>query len=371
VKKVAIFINNLMGGGAERIVSYLLNEGYERFEMHLILLENQIAYEIPPPGKVRVYQLEGAKNSGISTVLKMKKLSRTLQHYLEEQKIDTLFSLLNRCNLLACRVKKNGWKGKLVISERADTLAHYKTVRYGWYMIRLVKKYYPYADAVTVISKGIAVSLSRLGIHNTQVIYNPIYSEAGPPVITERPFTFINVARLEPQKNQALLLHAFSKIPGNNSRLVILGIGFLEESLKKLASRLNIEDRVSFEGFQKDVNWWLARSDCFVFSSDYEGLGNVIIEALNAGLPVISTDCPAGPREILAPGSDPVNYIKNGIEYAPYGVLTPVGSEEYLAEAMQKMIDDEPMRQKYKLMAVPRSREFDLKQTVNKYFDLF
>ncbi len=360
-----------MGGGAERIVSYLLNEGYDKFDMHLVLLRREIAYDIPGEDRLKIFELEGLQSSKFTTILQMGALSKKLRNYLEENKIETLLSLLNRCNLIACRVKKSGWNGKLIISERADTLAHYKTIRFGWYMIRLIKKYYPYADEVTVISKGIAKSLAALGIQNSYVIYNPIFTEAGPPVVTDRPFTFVNVARLEPQKNQALLLKAFAKIPGENSCLIILGIGYLDETLKNLSATLNIEKRVRFEGFQKDVNWFLARSDCFVFTSDYEGLGNVLIEALQAGLPVISTDCPSGPREILSPDSDSSVLTIKGIECATFGILTPVGNVDYLAEAMQKMMTDEVLRNKYKELAKPRSRDFDLKKTTRKYFDLF
>ncbi len=358
-----------MGGGAERIVSYLLNEGHEKFEMHLIMFRNEIAYEIPPESKVKIFILEGSGNSKFAPIIRMKSLSKKLRTYLEENNIDTILSLLNRCNLIACRAKQSGWKGKVVISERADTLAHYRTVRFGWYMLRLIKKYYPYADEVTVISKGIANSLAELGIKSSRIIYNPMYAEAGEPVITSRPFTFINVARLEPQKNQAVLLKAFSRLKNVECQLIILGIGFLEGQLKKLASDLRIDDRVQFKGFQKDVNWWLARSDCFVFSSDYEGLGNVLIEALSAQLPVISTDCPSGPREILAPGTSKA--LNNEIDFSKYGVLTPVNNEEKLAEAMQRMMDDETLRNNYKGVGKKRAKEFDLKETTKKYFELF
>ena len=372
MKKVAIFINNLMGGGAERIVSYLLNEGYDKFELHLVLLRREIAYDIPGEDRLKIFELEGLNGSKFSTIIRMKQLSKKLRNYLEENKIDTVLSLLNRSNLIACHVKKSGWKGKLIISERADTIAYYNTIRFGWYMIRQVRKYYPYADKVTVISKGIARSLALLGIHNSQIIYNPIFSTSTGELIAEdRPFTFINIARLEPQKNQALLLKAFAKIPDKNCRLFILGIGFLEDMLKKLADELNITDRVIFKGFQKDINSYLLQSDCFVFSSDYEGLGNVIIEALQVGLPVISTDCPSGPREILSPESDADAAVKNGIECATFGILTPVGNANYLADAMQQMMTDEVLRNKYKELAKPRSKDFDLKKTTKKYFDLF
>lgn len=371
MKKVAIFINSLRGGGAERIVSYLLREGYRRYEMHLILLHREIEYEIPE-GDIKIFELEGPGASKFSSVFRMKALSQKLRNYLEENNIDTLLSLLNRPNLLSCRAKKSGWKGKLIISERADTLAYYKTIRFGWYMIRLVRKYYPYADEVTVISKGIARSLAKLGVAHCHVIYNPIYIKtAGTTNDPERPFTFINIARLEPQKNQAVLLKAFALVPGKNSRLLILGKGHLLGELTQLAESLGIRDRVQFTGFQSDIQSYLLQSDCFVFSSDYEGLGNVIIEALQAGLPVISTDCPYGPREILAPDTDTDTLIKEGVERAAYGILTPVGNEQWLAAAMQEIMTDEAVRNGYREKAIPRSHDFDINVIAKKYFDLF
>lgn len=371
MKKVAIFINSLRGGGAERIVSYLLKEGCERYEMHLILLHKDIEYEIPRE-RIKIYELEGANASKFSSIFRMKALSQKLRDYLEANQVDTLLSLLNRPNLLSCRVKKSGWKGKLIISERADTIAYYKTVRFGWYMIRLVRKYYPFADEVTVISKGIARSLRKLGIPHCHVIYNPIYIAA--PVNTAggpRPYTFINIARLEPQKNQALLIRAFARVPDTNSRLVILGKGHLLVELQGLARELGVSERVYFAGFQTDIQSYLSQSDCFVFSSDYEGLGNVLIEALQAGLPVISTDCPYGPREILAPATDTDTLLKEGVEEGAYGLLTPVGKDEFLATAMERMIQDTALRDAYRQKAVPRSHDFDINVISKKYFDLF
>lgn len=371
MKKVAIFINSLRGGGAERIVSYLLREGHRQFEMHLILLQKEIEYEIPA-AHIKIVELEGAGASKFSSIFRMKALSQKLRNYLEENNIDTLLSLLNRPNLLSCRVKKSGWKGKLIISERADTIAYYKTIRFGWYMIHLVRKYYPYADEVTVISKGIARSLAKLGVQHCHVIYNPIYIAAAAAKEREdKIFTFINVARLEPQKNQALLLKAFALLPGRDSRLRILGKGHLLEELKQLAATLGILDRVQFAGFQTDIHSFLSQSDCFVFSSDYEGLGNVIIEALQAGLPVISTDCPYGPREILAPDTDTDTLMKEGTEMGAYGILTPVGKEQWLSAAMQLVMTDEVLRNSYREKAVPRSHDFDINVIAKKYFDLF
>jgi N-acetylgalactosamine-N,N'-diacetylbacillosaminyl-diphospho-undecaprenol 4-alpha-N-acetylgalactosaminyltransferase len=371
VKKIAIFINSLRGGGAERIVSYLIQKGYRRFDIHLILLHRDIVYDIPAES-IQIVELEGPDKSKWSSVFGIPALSGKLKDYLEKNQIETLISLLNRPNLIACRAKKKGWKGKLIISERADTIAYYKTIRFGWYMVRLVRKFYPYADTVTAISKGIAQSLGKLGINQVKVIYNPVQLEALPGHKTnEHAFIFINVARLDPQKNHALLLRAFSKLNDPTARLIILGKGPLAADLEKLAAELGISKQVNFEGFQKDINRYLKQADCFVFSSDYEGLGNVIIEALAAGLPVISTDCPFGPREILSPSSPTGMIMKEGIEFAEYGVLTPIYRDDLLAEAMRRVKTDNQLRLQYAEKAVSRSMDFNIEKITEEYFSLF
>ncbi len=371
VKKVAIFITSLRGGGAERIVSYLLKEGCSKYEFHLILLHEEVEYSLPQTANVKVVKLDGGATSKYVGVLKTPILGRRLKEYLIDNNIPTLLTLLNRPNLIGCYVKKSGWGGKLIISERADTLAYYGSIRFGTIMTRLVKHYYRYADVVTVISKGIARSLQSLGIPKCKVIYNPVY--ISPCQEGERSngsnFTFINIGRLEPQKNQALLLRAFAELPNNNCRLVIVGRGYLLGQLEELATSLGIESRVTFAGFQTDVRSWLNKSDCFVFSSDYEGFGNVIVEAMNLGVPVISTDCPHGPREILAP--DTGSLIENGIESARYGLLTPVASVVHLAEAMQQMMANAALRTRYRKLSPERAADFDVNKISQQYFELF
>lgn len=371
MKKVAVFLNNLKCGGAERIVSYLLNEGCKEFEFHLILMEKVIDYDIPED--IKIIQLEKTVTPGYLNVLKMPSLSRKLHRYLELHKIDTLFALLNRPNLIACRIKKMGWKGKVIISERADTIAYYRSRRFGSVMLKMVKKFYPVADHITVISEGIAESLKGLGINDVTVIYNPINilkDEEIIPAQRNGAFTYINVARFYAQKNHALLLNAFARVKNKNSRLLLLGKGVLMNQMKDLAKKLNIENRVEFLGFQRDVDGYLRRSDCFVFSSDFEGLGNGIIEAMNNGVPVISTDCPHGPREILGP--DTIGKpIGNNIEYAKYGVLVPVRNVKLLADAMDKMNEDSNLRENYIYLSRQRVQDFDIKKVARKYFDIF
>lgn len=373
VHKVAIFLISLRGGGAERIVSYLLNEGYKEFEYHLILLKKEIAYQFPLTNKIKIVELKNNPDSKYLGTLVIPYLARKLKNYLVENNIQTMLSLLNRPNIIACYVKKLGWKGKLIISERADPIAYYNSIPFGFFIIRLIKRYYNFADVITSISKGIASSLKSLGVKDCTVIYNPIYISKRPPkkLLSETPFTFINIARLEQQKNHAMLLTAFSELKNEDCKLVIVGKGKLLGKLKNLSRKLGIDNKVFFVGYQPNVESYLSRSDCFVFSSDFEGLGNAIIEALNEGVPVISTDCPCGPREILAPDTEENVLIKDHIELTRYGFLTPVGSSTHLAEAMRKIMEDKALRIRCEKLAVERANSFDVKIIARQYFDLF
>ncbi len=113
-------------------------------------------------------------------------------------------------------------------------------------------------------------------------------------------------------------------------------------------------------GFQRVPERVLRQSHCFVLSSDFEGLGNVILEALACSLPVISTDCLSGPREILAPDTDYTSQLSGGIEFAPFGLLTPVGDPVRLAEAMRRVATDQALRTSLSERALDRARQFDV-----------
>ncbi len=369
-KKVAIFITSLRGGGAERIVSYLLSEGFERFEFHLVMLENVIDYTIPAE-HVKIFILEKKVSSGYVNMLKLKPLAKKLQAYLELNKIDTLLSLLNRPNLISCKVKKNGWKGKVIISERVDPVAYYKTRKLGWLMLRMIKKFYPAADQVTVISAGIADNLRKLGVEKSKVIYNPVHVlNLDEKEKANGTFSYIYVARFDEQKNHKLLLEAFSKLENKSSELLLLGKGKLQAQVEEQAIKLHIKERVKFLGFHKDVNPYLQKSDCFVFSSDFEGLGNVIIEAMNNGLPVISTDCPHGPREIIDPAHIG-KVVQNDIDKAEFGLLVPIRRADLLAAAMDMIYNNPEMREHYSKLSLQRVKDFDIRKTMEEYFDLF
>jgi glycosyltransferase involved in cell wall biosynthesis len=223
---------------------------------------------------------------------------------------------------------------------------------------------YPLADARIVVSAGSADDLARLSHiprERFDVVHNPV---APPPgLIATNPSIeqlwsgneprILAVGSLKHQKNHSHLIHAFAKLVKNRrAKLMILGQGELRAELERLASALGVADRVVMPGFA--VNPWpyYASADLFVLSSDYEGFGNVIVEAMHAGLPVVSTDCNDGPAEILDQGR--------------YGTLVPCGDADRLASAMAAALDSEIDREAQKA----RAAVFSADAAVDRYIAL-
>lgn len=192
---------------------------------------------------------------------------------------------------------------------------------------------YRFASARIAVSNGVARDLSRfagLGREQFHVIYNPVQistpTDAGRDAARKgwggySGAKILAVGRLKPQKNFGLLLEAFKKVvEKTDARLVILGTGQLQHELEVRIGELSLAGKAFLVGHVDDTAAWYETADLFVLSSDYEGFGNVLVEALAAGLPIVSTDCPSGPAEILDKGT--------------YGVLVPVGDSDAMANAI-------------------------------------
>jgi glycosyltransferase involved in cell wall biosynthesis len=229
-------------------------------------------------------------------------------------------------------------------------------------MPQLVRYFYPWADCVVAVSKGVANDLVRFGkipSERIRVIYNPIVTpeiqekakavlehpwleEGQPPVI-------LSVGRLTAQKDFSTLIHAFAAVRQTHAaRLLILGEGEERSSLEFLIRQLGLEQDVSLPGFVPNPYPYMVRAAAFVLSSKYEGLPGVLIEALYCGAPLISTDCPSGPREILANGK--------------YGQLVQVGDVTTLAHAIQMALHGKIARPTQESW-----RHFEFEFVVNQY----
>jgi len=220
-------------------------------------------------------------------------------------------------------------------------------------------------DVIVAVSHGVADSLvKRLGIarENIKVVYNPVVDEGIQEKSTEdvdhswflpgAPPVILGVGRLIKQKDFRTLIEAFSLLRKRRQvRLMILGEGGEREALHQLIEQLDLSNDVQMPGFVANPFKYMRRAKMFVLSSVFEGLGNVLIEAMACGTPVISTDCPSGPAEILQGGR--------------WGRLVDVGDVSGMAQAITAVLEQEQCPDVAK-----RAADFGVKVAFEKYLEL-
>jgi len=251
---------------------------------------------------------------------------------------------------------------------------------------------YHKADKVISVSEGVGKDLInnyKLSADKVLTIHNGFNTESIRSDISYRRknavFTYITMGRFVSVKGHWHLIRALNGLRKKNldCRLVILGDGPYRYYLEQLISEYDLTHVVRLTGFIENPYSELACADAFVFTSLYEGFGNAVVEAMACGLPVISSDYRSGAREILAPDTDIDFEQKDNIEYAKYGIITPVCSgteykadepleeqEALLAEAMEKLYMDKQMAEKYKSMSIERANHFSIERTVKKWITL-
>ena len=175
------------------------------------------------------------------------------------------------------------------------------------------------------------------------------------------------MGRLIALKRNRDLIDAINICGNDNYEILFIGEGEERVNLENYAKKLNINHRVHFLGQVESPFAYLKRCDLFVSCSESEGFPNVIVEALACGIPVISTDCISGPREILAPKSNLIIQLKNDIELAEFGILVPIGKPDKIAEAILKLLNNCKIYQHYCSVGPKRAKDFDVNIIVEKY----
>ncbi len=378
---ISIFIYSMGKGGAEKIVSTILFDLVKYFKVHLVLLSNEIVYEIPID--VKVTNLSVVSSNGFVKLLSVPINAYKYKKFCQKNKIKTSLSLLTQPNFISLLSKLLGNSAKTIISEHT-VLSNWrsKEVLYSMFHKFFVKKLYSIADSIVVVSKYIQYDLiNNYNIRKTRidVIYNPhdlssIDRLKMLPILDNNFISFssrviISAGTLESRKGFYELIKAFSLLEYSDLNLLIMGDGPEKESLQKLVSDLNLTKRVFLLGFVDNPYQYFKNSDIFVLASHVEGLPNVIIEALACGCAVISTDCISGPREILSPGTDYPAKELTEFQDVEYGILTPVDNIHELKLAMDSLIKNDSKLVKYKNKSLTRAYDFDLKQN-NEYIDL-
>ena len=363
---LSIFLPDLRGGGAERVCTTLSKEFNTRgYDVEFVLIKRRGKYLEDVPDEVSVVSLDAPEIPGYHALGAVPSLTR----YLRRRKPDTLLSMLTRANLVA--VMATGLsrvETRLILSERNHISArseHTSDIRRK-VSPKLIRLLYPRADGFIAVSEGVALDLATVGhlrLEEITTIYNPTvrdevlekkhepvdhpwFAKDGPPVI-------IGVGSLTEQKDFPTLLKAFATLRDKRPcKLIILGKGNQRDRLESLTSDLGIENDVELAGFKSNPYAYIAAADVFVLSSAWEGLPNVLIEALACGTPVVSTDCPSGPREILQDGK--------------YGPIVSVGNHVALAQSIETMIDN-PTPEEHLLS---RATDFRPEPIASQYLDV-
>lgn len=378
MKKNIIFIlPELYGGGAEKTVGNLSKKLIEDYNIDIILFrDTPIKYAYS--GNL-IYLPKRKKNNFIAKLNFFIKSIIFLKKYKKEHKIDYSISFLTAADIINVFSKVKGTKNIISI-RNTDSRLNNKNKLYKLCTYISTHK----SDHIISISKQVKDDLiENFNVNEEKIttIYNPSLAiEFGNMKLKvnekfwDNPVV-INMGRLTYQKGQWHLIKAFSEVvkKNQNCKLLILGEGELKEKLEKLITILNLQDNVLLLGFVDNPYDYLRKANVFVFSSLYEGLGNSIIESLVCKVPVISTDCVAGPREILSPKSNFKEKVIDKIDYAEFGVLIPsFGKEEFnynikltneekiLAEAILKIVDDKNLRNKYIEKSKQRVNDFKI-----------
>lgn len=372
VKKIVFLINSLESGGAERVVSNLLNNLVDKNDCYLILIHDYKFYNID--SRVKIITLNESKElSGITKLLRLPILAYKLSKIIKKYEFDRIVSFLTRSNYI--NVLSNIFiKHKTIINERAMPSLQYQYGLNGKINRFLIKTLYPKSDLCLSNSYGNMMDLkNKFEVINLDYIHNPFNIEMIEKMskeeieIKKKRFTFVTVGRLDKGKNHKLIIDAIRDIDAD---LWIIGDGNLKEELQKYIKELSLNDKVYLLGKKENPFAYISKADCFVFASNHEGFPNVLIEALACGLPIISTDCQSGPREILALNSDVSFQLKDKIELAEYGVLAPIKNVGKLKEAMDLMINDEQIRTNYKEKAKQRANDFRIDKIIKQYEEI-
>jgi len=346
-KRLLIVLGSMGRGGAERVISlisdYFCKKGWKVYIA--LLLFNKVDYELNQ--NVTVINLAGESNS------RLKRLPgwiSGIRKTVKEIRPNSILSFAARINvivLFACM----GLKQKIVISERNDPYMDGRSK----ILDRLTRFLYPKAKAIVFQTKRAEGYFEKSKFTNTYIIPNPIsvQCKAGIPVGRK----IVTVGRLTRQKNQQMLINAFSEVHKKytDTELIIFGDGELKEELTNQITNLHIEEFVKLKGNVSNVHEQMSEALIFVLPSDYEGLSNALLEAMMMGLPCISTDCA---------GSD--EYIVNNES----GLLIPVNDKEALVHAIYEMLENDKLREDCKEGALMAAKQVEAKVILNKWYEI-
>jgi glycosyltransferase involved in cell wall biosynthesis len=366
--KLLFVIPSLDTGGAERVALHLLKYiNRKKFEVALCLFEKKgkLISEVPPD--IRIFDLKKRNRWNFPF------LALRLHRVIKICRPDIILTWLWYSTAVTAITKVIFKNKRLPLFIAYEPHNHKQDIQYeGFQKLKsfLIDSSHKAADLVIAVSYGAANDICqnyRLNKKSIKVIHNPIDISIIQRLIPEKvtsPFSeycsliIIGFGRLIKRKGFDCLIKAFSvvreKIP---CKLLLIGDGEERANLEHLVEILGIKKDVFFAGYQDNPYKFIAKAEIFVLSSLWEGFGNVIVEAMACGTPVISTRCPHGPDEII---TDEIN-----------GKLVPVGDIDALAQAMACLLKDEHLRRRLEGAGCKRAEDFRAEKKVAEYEKVF
>jgi glycosyltransferase involved in cell wall biosynthesis len=360
--KILIVLPNFCGGGAERLHIYLANSWVEfGHSVEFLLMQNKGELQNLLHKKIKINTL---------SVSKIRNSIFPMYKFIKNANADIVLSAmwpLTTATIIAWLMTHK--KGRLFVSDHVmlDISAEEElNISRAWLSF-LVRNTYHFADGIVAVSNGVKDNLCFLGnipSSAIQVIYNPAFigcqTDRESVNVVDKlwgrkyKYHILSVGTLKAQKDHATLIRAFSILSSKiSAKLIILGDGPLKNNLESLIYKLGLEDCVSLPGFFIDPYPWFRSADLFVLSSQWEGFGNVLVESLECGVPVVSTNCPSGPSEILKDGR--------------YGKLVPIGDLEAMAIAMEDSLTQDCNRS----TLMKRAENFSVPYISRQYLEYF
>lgn len=322
-KRIAFFIGSMGKGGAERVISILANSYAERgWKVDILLLLNNVCdYQLN-----KNINLIPICNENKSRLAHLPKWLFSIRKYVKCKKPDRIVSFVARINLITI-LSCIGLNQSITISERNDPNADGRSI----YIKFLTHLLYPLVNCIVFQTKWAQSCFSKRIQKKSVIIPNPIQVTTTATNVKEK--KIVAVGRLMEQKNHSMLIRAFKRVHKNypEYKLYIYGEGILRRTLENQIQDLKLTESVYLPGNVSNIHQKIANAEMFVLSSNYEGLSNALMEAMMMGIPCISTDC-AGSNEV----------IENSIS----GLLTKIGNETQLSQAICTLIKDKGYAEK-------------------------
>lgn len=373
--KIFFLLPSFTFGGAERTSLNLLS-GIDRNLFSVCLVTSQSVYKYFE--NLNLHKFISIEDLKISTWFnnysKFKQEVDNIAEVLLAEDPHIAFGMMHYPSSLLVFAKKfHNLKTKVVVSPRGPSEEYLK------YFVRTVRKKLFFrevftfslrnADGIVVASKGMKVECIKYfsadpeiieiipNSVNTEEIINKTFEDIDVE-LPSNTFLLTALSRFEKEKNIPLLLWAFADVvKKERATLLLIGEGSELDSLVQLSHELGINNNIIFAGYQTNPYKYLKKCDIFIHTCLFEGFANVIIEAMACGVPVIATDCPYGPRDIITNGEN--------------GLLVNMNDRKALAKAIIMLMHDKNLRQSIAQKGLNRSKDFSLTAMVHGYEDFF